>query len=360
MLRAVTELFSIVPLLFFSSFLVSVLGALAWDGGLACRMEPAAIRRFWSFCARAGITSKRLSVRHQPATPCFPLSLGVEEEVVYGAPVISVPYLSVLNVETLRGDVVPRALPPFRSMRAFLTRRDRMDDTTAQSLWLAAFLATYARRVARTNSRGGDTASLFFAPLLCEALLPALPSPFTPATAAVSPAVGAHQPAALQRWERLTEEQVRLTRYVVAYRARRHGIASVLVPTDEEVLLAHRTVMQRSVLLPLNGEPSAPAELAELIEAAPGLPLLPSLVPAIDLIRPVCAATKGEAPSAKEPGEELRGGNCALYTCVHSDFVSSSSRRRVVLETAPLASRRVVVCATRNLKAGDELVMDYG
>lgn len=315
-------------------------------------MQAAHVERFWAFCAHAGMTSKRLSIQNT-VSPCFPLRLCVEEKVKYGAPVVSVPYLAVLNVETIRGDMVPRSLPPFRKVHAFLTRRGRLDSTTAQSLWLAAFLSTYARQTALHRP---DALPLALDAVLCDAIMPPLPSPFLPANAAASPAIGSQPPLVLQQWERRVEEEVQLMRYVTAFHARRSGVRSALVPTDDEMLLAYRTVLQRSVLLPAGCEPSAPAELAELIQATPELPVLPSLVPAVDLVRPASASAVAAEDGAAGPAAE---GNCTLYTCVHSDFVSSSSRRRAVMETLPLAARRVVICAAKDLNAGDELTMDF-
>lgn len=302
--------------------------------------------RFWAFCSDCGVVSKRLAV-NQFSNPASPIGITVCEAVKYGAPIITVPYNSSLNGQTLRGGVVPRSLPPIHKMVQFLCRRNRMGVLTAQCLWLAAFLACY-RQQWKTI---GEAEHYPLSPLFSRLTQPTLPSPFQPQNAAFCAALHEVHADELKQIEQRTVAEVDLTYYMLQYYTKRRGVAAKLRPSRENLMNCYQTVLYRSLLLPANGEPSAPAALSELVEASPDLPLLPSLVPVIDMIRAASCCEKVDGKK-KEP-------NCTLYTCVESDFISESSRRRVIIETEPLSAHRVVVCATTNLQEGDELLLDF-
>lgn len=302
---------------------------------------------FWQECKGRGVMTKRLVMYRTPES-ASPWGLRVVDAVKHGAPLISVPYDAVLNGQTLRGDLLPRALPPLRKSVLFLTRRGRVGTVAAHSLWLAAFLACSAavRTAAKESSPTPRDA------LLSSAVYPPLPNLFAPQHAPACASLRHLSPPDLQEAAHRVAAEVHLTHSLLQHYARRRGVPRALCPSTEALTLAYRTVMQRAVLLPWNCEPSAPGDIAELIASSPEIALLPSLVPIIDMIQP--------APPSEEE-EKRRGGssNCLLFTCEESDFVSSTSRRRVIVETAPLASRRVVVCAARQLKEGEELLMDF-
>lgn len=312
---------------------------------------------FWEACTVHGVVSKPLTLHRVPHA-ASPVGLCAGEAIKHGAPVINVPYSAVLNGQTLRGDRLPPALPPLRKAVRFLTRRGRLGTVTAHSLWLASFLACHLE--ARASAAAAATS---LDPLLSDGAYPPLPNLFTPANAASCVSLRELSATALRAAEDRVGEEVDLTHAMLRHYTKRRGVMPRLCPGRDALVLSYRTVMQRALLLPWNCEPSAPGDLAELIESSPELSLLPSLVPVIDMVRaaPATAARSAEQAFDEEGGAQATadGGNCALLTCVQSDFVSSSSRRRVIVETTPLAARRVVVCATRPIKEGEELLMDF-
>ncbi|KAH9599544.1 hypothetical protein LSM04_005487 [Trypanosoma melophagium] len=325
----------------------------------------------WEWCAEKGVVSKRLSI-HRHMQGLMPhLSLHVGEAVRAGAVVLTVPYLVTLNAQTIRGDMKPLAVPSVRTMCAFLTRLGRMDIITAKSLWLTSCVACYRKLL----SQGRD---FDISPLFSRSLMPILPSPFVSSHVRSFPSIASTLPEGLNNAEEETflsslkvetEAQLRVAHAALQFYQKRHTsrVSSQLVPSLDELRMAYRTVMHRSMLLPLDCVPSAPGDLADLFTERPDIEVLPSFVPLIDIIRSpsvlqpsnnaagvVAKKQKGTVVSQPPPAV-----NCALYTCTHSDFVSSGSRRRVVFETSPLSSRRVVVCAMSDLKEGDELFLDY-
>ncbi|CCW71154.1 unnamed protein product [Phytomonas sp. Hart1] len=302
-------------------------------------MKPVDIEKFCAYCAKVGIVSKKLSFRPS-SLPWGPISVFVDEPVVYGSPIVVVPYQTVLNCQTMRGNRVPHSLPTFYKMFQFLTRRGRMDSTTAQSLWLASFLATYHQNKSPSNS---------LAPWLSFGLQTDLSFFFTPEHAAFCPFLKeARNDESLRDLERLATFHVRLAHTMIQFHGRRKGIPSASQPTFDQLNLAYRTVIKRALPLPVNCEPSAPAELAELMEATPDMPILPSLIPVVDLIRP--AVSVGNDSASME-------ANCAIFTCVESDFESPATRRLIIFETTPFSSRKVAVIATKNLKKNDEVLL---
>ncbi|KAG5499174.1 hypothetical protein JIQ42_03986 [Leishmania sp. Namibia] len=306
---------------------------------------------FWAACGGCGVTSKRLSIRKTTAA-ASPISLVAGEAIKHGSPVVTVPYNSIFNGQTLRGDILPRALPPLRKMVLFLTRRGRMGTVTAHSLWLACFIACYRQQCAVTKAVGRWPLQ----PLLSSTVYPPLPNLFLDSNKFACPSLRGSSATELQVLERRVLKEVELTYSMLRHYMKRRGVPSKLRPSTDMLVQAHRTVMQRALLLPLNGEPSAPEELSELIATSPDLPLFPSLVPVIDLIR---AAPLDSRSEAEEGAAVQSSGNCAIFTCVQSDFLSPSSRRRVIAETAPLSARRVVVCATKPIEEGAELLMEF-
>ncbi|KEG09296.1 hypothetical protein DQ04_05461010 [Trypanosoma grayi] len=318
------------------------------------------IADFWAWCTQSGVVSKKLSVRRGVHEAVPQLSLHMGEAVRAGAVVVSVPYLATLNAQTIRGGMRPAAVPSFRATCAFLTRRQRMDVATANSLWLASCLACYRRLLAQGHA-------MSIAPLLSPALMPALPSPFVAAHAGFYPAIAAALPSGqddavvasfLSTLGAQAEAQLQLTHAALQfYQHRRMSrVSPRLVPTLDELRMAHRAVLQRGVLLPFDCVPSSPGDLADLFEERPDLDLLPTFVPLIDIIR---SPTALQTPKGEKVGDNT-AANCTLHTCTQANFISLGSRRRVVVETAPLSSRRIVVCAASDLKEGEELLLDYG
>ncbi|KPI85209.1 hypothetical protein ABL78_5754 [Leptomonas seymouri] len=311
---------------------------------------------FWDACTARGVVSKKLTVYRTPHT-ASPVGLRVAEAAKHGAPLINVPYHAALNAQTLRGDLLPRALPPLRKALLFLTRRGRIGSVTAHSLWLACFLACYGEECAYTQHALKSS----LRPFLNDSVYPQLPNLFLTANASHCPSLRGMSAVELQEADCRVSKEMDLAHTMLRHYGKRRGIPSSLCPRRDLLVQSYRTVMQRAVLLPWNCEPSAPGDLAELMEASPDIPLIPSLVPVIDMIRPAHSAETAAGSKEKSDSGEVptSSGNCILLTCVQSDFVSPSSRRRVIVETVPLAARRIVVCATKPIKDGEELLMDF-
>ncbi|AAZ10118.1 hypothetical protein, conserved [Trypanosoma brucei brucei TREU927] len=323
---------------------------------------------FWEWCAQNGIVSKKLFIRQSMQGLMPLLSLHADQPIGAGDVVLSVPYLSTLNAQTVRGDLRPVAVPSIRVMCRFLQRRG-VDISTARALWLASCLACATRLVAQGHEVG-------FAPLLSSSLLPKLPSPFVEAYVGGYPAISdalagvADEPvrrAYLKDFETQVRSQLRATHAILRFNQRRHPsrIPLTLLPTVDELCAAYRTVLQRSVMLPVDCVPSSPGDLADLLEEKQGIDVLPSLVPGIDIIRsptgyPPVTSVAGNSSGTPIAGDESNAANCSLHTCVQSDFISPGTRRRVLLETEPLSNRRVVVCSTKEIKVGEELFLSYG
>lgn len=318
--------------------------------------SPSDLNFFWEACAVQGVVSKKLTMHRIPHS-ATPVGLCAGEAVPHGAPLITVPYQSVMNGQTLRGDMLPPALPPLRKAMRFLTRRGRLGPVTAHSLWLACFLACFHQSSAHT--RGGILASPL-QPFLSDAVYPSLPSLFSPTHASSCPSLRGVAEDELKAAAARVAGELELTHTMLRHYVKRCGHAPYLCPSIDALALAYRTVMQRALLLPWNCEPSAPDDLSELMESSPDLAVVPSLVPVIDMIRPAPPTeTRTSEGKSETEVEAVRSANCALFTCVQSDFLSPSSRRRVVMETSPLAARRVVVCAAKPIKEGEELLMDF-
>lgn len=364
----------------------------------------ASIQDFWGYCVSCGITSKHLAIRRTTTTttavrgtcqrPCLsPISVLAEEKIRYGAPVISVPYTSVWNGQNLRGGLVPAGVPPFDILVRFLRLRRHhlmISDITAQSLWLACCLAGYRwgcrqqqqaaeqvnncfeRKAALLTSSSSAALSTrrlppppwcHFSPLLSPTFQYPLPgSPFEAGNAVHYPALrrAYTTPEELGEWRELTQRHLRLTHGALQHYARRRGISRRHTPSLDFLTSAYYTVLYRSILLPLHGEPSAPGDLNELLKAIPDMPLLPSLIPLVEHIRAVTVMEEGEeGKDGEETGVEA---NCTLYTSTQSEFVSLHSRRRVLqppTSAGPLSLRRVVVCAARDIQVGEELTLGF-
>jgi hypothetical protein len=311
---------------------------------------------FWEACTAHGVVSKKLTVHRLPQS-ASPVGLCLGEAAKHGAPLITVPYHAVMNGQTLRGDLLPSTMPPLRKAVLFLTRRGRLGSVTAHSLWLACFFACHAAEHAHAQ----DSLQSSLHPLLNDTVYPPLPNLFLPANASSCPSLRTLRADELEEAEQRVDGEVDLTHAMLRHYVKRRGVSPRLCPHRDALALAYRTVMQRALLLPWNCEPSAPGDVSELMESSPDIPLLPSLVPVIDMIRsaPLAEAAEHAVTVGEDEVQPRSKGNCALFTCVQSDFLSSSSRRRVIVETAPLAARRVVVCATRSLKEAEELLMDF-
>lgn len=359
------------------------------------------IKRFWLHCVKIGIVSKSLKIgrisrissslvsSHSRIDARRPISIFIEEPVRCGAPLISVPYTSVLNVQNIRGGLVPRCVPPFFVFSRLFTRRFRqIHPLTTQGLWIAACLGSYRHGIKQMgiemekkktlltsststsldppwrSTMGNWVSDIFFYPLN---------SPFTPLEWQFYPGAcheleGTNESISLLLPElRLrTQRYLNLTFALICCYAHKRGVPGKEVPNQSVLTQAYNTFLYRRMLLPINGEPSTPGDLSELLDGAPHLPLLPSMVPLIEHIRTLPTTSVDNEVENTSENEEKEGmrkvmeqPNCTLHTCHLSDFVSPASRRRRI--TAPtsslFSSRRVVVCAARDLREGEELTL---
>ncbi|EPY26911.1 hypothetical protein AGDE_11030 [Angomonas deanei] len=273
-----------------------------------------------SLCEEAGIAVRNVTVKKDANQSPFLCSSGT---IRSGTPLISVPYPTVLNAQTIRGDSIPKGLPPVEKMVKFLTRRGRLDFITAQSLWLATFLAA-RKKCQTTSSAVGRPVSFVdenYYPDLKDSSLFSNTAQHSPAT------------------ERAMSSHVNVALSCVQFYAKRKHLSSVSVPSFKEMQCAYYSVVGRSLLLPLNGAPSAPEPLSSFLESRSDMVSVPSLIPLVDMLK----------PSSE--------GNCLLYTCAESTFLSPVSRRRVLMEVEPLTSRRVVVCASHDIPDGEVLTV---
>lgn len=364
--------------------------------------EDTEIDSFWAHCTKAGIVCKPLRIRKNLRN-CFsssgycrdhflgPLSVIVEEPVRYGAPIISVPYESVLNVQNIRGGLVPRPVPPFSLFSRLLTRRyQEIHPLGAQGLWIAACIASYRHSINRiateikkkkdisliSSSTGFSVPPWYssMAPWCTDTFFYPLASPSTSRGWRFYPGVRSLLENEKKKTSLLLPElhiqfqkYINLTFALMSCYSHKRRVPTQEVPDLPNLTLAYHTVLYRSMLLPINGEPSAPGDLNELMDAAPHLPLLTSLIPLIEHIRSIPVSNnEAEIDGAGEDGEkdaevQTEIPNCILYTCQQSEFLSPTSRRRAV--TAPtsslFSSRKVVVCAARDLKEGEELSLGF-
>lgn len=346
------------------------------------------IQNFWSYCVECGVTCKPLAI--QPADkltgknsfsgnhPVSPIKVVVDQApIAYGSPIISVPYGCVLNAQTLRGGLVPPSVPPLSVMHRLLTRGNRMHTYTAQSLWLAACVAGYRTRIHRNRRAESliqprsqkifSTPWKAISPLFSDTFYYTLESPFQRHVAQHYPEMQQYTEAELSTMSAIFHRHhLPLTHAIIRRYAGPKGLLRGEVPDLNTLTTSYYSVLYRSMLLPINGEPSAPGDLSELVNRVPQLVLLPSLIPLVDLIRPVPIQKGGIHKDGADGTTSVDTScrlvpNCVLYTCQLSDFISPSSRRRVM--TAPTSSvysnRRVVICAERDLKIGEELLLGF-
>lgn len=363
--------------------------------------EEDEIKRFWLHCVKVGIVSKSLKIgrvsRNSSSVASSdsrigarrPISIFIEEPAKCGAPLISVPYNSVLNVQNIRGGLVPRCVPPFSVFSRLFTRRfRRIHPLTTQSLWIAACLGSYrhgikqmALEIEKKKTLLTSSTSTSVDPpwrstmstWVSDTFFYPLNSPFTLLEWEFYRS-GFHELDStkenisifLPELRLRTQRYLNLTFALICCHAHKRGVPGKEIPDQSALTHAYNSFLYRSILLPINGEPSTPGDLSELLEAAPHLPLLPSMVPLIEHIRTIPTINDDAEVENLNDNEErenmkehVEQPNCILHTCQLSEFLSPASRRRRI--TAPtsslFSSRRVVVCAARDLREGEELTL---
>lgn len=353
--------------------------------------------KFWEYCAGVGVRSKRLAIRRQ-ASKNVPLTLVASEKIRYGSPVVNVPYRAVLNCQTLRGNFVPPALPSFDKTRRFLTRHGRMSVMLASRLWLAGFLACYRRQMTLCERFDARAVSASVSETIRDtraehkninsALMSSLMPHLLLLTLRDTATIGAPPgPVVTRLSPDEMNEQVHTFHNLMIFHAKRTRVAQRLRPDVIDLTHAHATVTLCGLPLPIHCTPSAPDDLAKLIDENPDMVQLYSLIPIIDLACatshaqlishalerscvPVSCATSiqsmservNHATSPTEVSENKSsesGGNTEIYTCVEARYENDDSRRRAIVETSPLSARRVVLCAARDIDENEPVSLLY-
>jgi hypothetical protein len=111
-------------------------------------------------------------------------------------------------------------------------------------------------------------------------------------------------------------------------------------PPAEAFQWAHDVVLQRNVTIPSFCVPSAPVCVGRFLAANAEKEWdMPCLVPLVDAL----------AYPLKDP-------NCEIYTCIQKEFSHERKVSRVRATTLNMKShRRIVVCAARDIQAGERL-----
>jgi hypothetical protein len=294
---------------------------------------------FWEWCASRGIEHRPLSIGlRQPLDNQPPPAQRKEKKTQAAAPplrglfsvealpaaavVLTVPYAATIGIETAPLGLLPAALPSARRIvKAF--SKTSFGRFECQYLWLAVALAGFV-----TQRPADAEAAALLQPYL--AVLPrsgvSAPPPQA-AWALLDAGERARYADVAGECDAAVEKLARLT----AWHAERRRFTGAL-PSPMALDWGYRTALARATLLPCGCDHSAPEPLAEWLAGRPQQPVLPALVPVVDLINSPDVAATGD-----------RRGNCALFTC-RGDGA---------------AGNVVAVATTRAVAAGEELLLPY-
>jgi hypothetical protein len=323
----------------------------SWRQGAASQHD-----RFWDWCAQSGITSKHLSIR--AAGSVADRGLFLEESVKSGSVLASIPYKLCLNRELLGSN--SRFIPP-APLLGLALHKAGLNADGAEHLWLALYLATL-----RVQPKSDHLAPY----------LSMLPNPVSMELhrKACKELLSKSELEEFHEIESETDSHVSLagrfaTRYATLRRRHARRLASepqadaistkkefrvfIDAARRESVSAAHDIVISRSFPLPWGCRESSPRDLATFLEESEGTEAIPSLVPVLDLVNAAAPQTSSAVAAQS---------NCTLFTCSTAQFLHEGTRktRKVVSSPASRLSRkRVVLCATRDIHAGEELLMDY-
>lgn len=313
--------------------------------------------KFWEWCAASGVTSKQLSIR-SVGSICD-RGLFLEEHVKSGTVLASIPYKLCMNRELLGTN--SKFLPP-APLLGLALHKARLNPEGAEHLWLALYIATL--RVQPKRESFGPYFDVLPNTLALEL-----------GRKATLESLAGSELNDFREIEAATRSHVSLagrfaSRYAALHRRRARRLptpskASDALPTSKEyhtfidctshanVAAAHDLVISRSFPLPWGCRESAPRDLATFLEETEDVETVPSLVPLLDLVN--------AAPLSSSSPQEGRS-NCSIFTCTASQFLHEGTRktRKVVSSPASrLGRKRVVLCASRDIAAGEELLMDY-
>lgn len=307
----------------------------------------ASYERFWAWCAASNITSKQLSIKSVGGV-CN-RGLFLDEPVKSGAVLASIPYKACINRELL--GTSSRLLPPSPMLGKAL-KKAGLSPFGTEHLWLAAYMATLSLQGDQSNT---------MSPFLN--ILPNMTSldlQRKSATEALTPT----ERQEVADIEESTRRHVSLTskfakRFATLQRRRRQSSAPrcskrefndfMSLLSEATIAQSHDLVMSRSVALPWGCRASTPRDLTTFLDEELDVQTLPTLVPLLDLV------------NSSMPTDDSRS-NCDVYTCTSSQFVHEGTRRTRKVVSTPasrLGRMRVVLCASRDIAAGEELLMDY-
>lgn len=331
-----------------------------------CRRNATAqttTERFWDWCARHGVTSKRLSIgsssRHGER------GLFLEESCGEGAVLLSIPFGLCLNRELLMlsHGTWCRSIVPIAALQQ-AARRFHVDaGDGCEHMWLSLALRKILMSRTVGKHRNDDThhPEVIFEPY--AAMLPSAASLEMSRSRALQTLRSQHASdveeafmdiqAQVNRSVRIT---ARVTRHFESQLRRRNR----MITGDNQLLLpyCHDLVISRCVELPVGCTRSVPDDLPTLLEKHPRMPVLPTLIPVLDMIN-------AAEPAQNENGDEEVAGdtsNCAVFTTVARREGAQEDGNSVKTRVVPgelLSRRRVVVCATRPLQSGTELLLPY-
>lgn len=326
---------------------------------------------FWEWCAARGVTSKRLSIRTNGSVA--ERGLFLDEDVKAGSVLISVPYRAAINRETLPCGFIPKGIPPLWMFHKVLRRVD-LTPHAAEYFWLASVLSLASSSPHFMQSYG-PFLEILPAPAEHNALRAA-----TRLTLSQNPAdltvcndfddIKANTSKTASLVSRLLRKYVRHT-----VRKEKRGALCALA-TAEGIFGCHDTVISRGIDIPWGCKPSAPNDLTTFLEEQERLieegsraavhAVIPTLVPVIDLINsghdsiapgePADGASETDDAAANKMESQ---SNCEIFTC---QFNPNKGERSCGYRSGSrdvLDKRRIVLCASKDIASGSELLMDY-
>lgn len=315
------------------------------------------VDRFWEWCAGAGISSKRLSIR-TVGSVCD-RGLFLDESVKAGSVVASIPYKACINRELMGTRSVYLPSVP---LVATALRRTHLDAAAAEHLWLTAFVATINAQTMFPQLQ--PFVDMFPHTLTMELQRRAAREQLSP-----------QERGELHEIESCAASNVQLIRAFVgryarlAHRCRggrvgqghRHNASYGAVirrclKDEARFAHAHDLVVSRAIDVPWGCRASSPRDLLSFLESDPSVKTIPTFVPLLDMVN---AASTHHASSSLP---QFSPSNCEVLTCVASEFVHDGTRKKRKVFSSPatrLHRMRIVICATRDIAADEELLMDY-
>jgi hypothetical protein len=273
---------------------------------------------FNTWCTEQGVTTSKVTMQHSLQDGS---TLMATAAIPSGTVLLNIPFKAVLSVETVPVAALPRRFPPFKFFAAAL-RPLHASRYEAKCSWLATMLATIVARE-----------SPLFRPYI-----------------GTFPPLGHLDVRRKQLLQQLSDAERQDVAALAADNRRfarhAHRIAARCfprtTPPPEAFQWAHDVVLQRALTMPSFCVPSAPLSIGTFLQKDRAIQddlATPALVPFADAL-----------------AHGIHDANCELYTCIHKDFVDATHRTRARPTSVSLAShRRVVVCASQDIKAGEVL-----